>query len=130
MKQDKVINYPTEFLNLLDLLEKLLQMLILKIGAPIILFKNINSSRICNGTSITEKNMMNNIIKPTILNGCFKREDVLLPIILIFPTDVPFNYKRLLFRVRLAFPLTFNNAQEQSLQFCGQNLENPCFSHE
>ncbi|GFU94231.1 ATP-dependent DNA helicase [Trichonephila clavipes] len=40
-----------------------------------------------------------------------------------------FEFKRLQFPVRLAFAMTINKAQGQSLQECGLNLENPCFSH-
>ncbi|GFW67169.1 ATP-dependent DNA helicase [Trichonephila clavipes] len=42
---------------------------------------------------------------------------------------MPFEFKRLQFPVRLAFAMTINKAQGQSLQECGLNLENPCFSH-
>ena len=72
---------------------------------------------------------MNNIIEATILNGKFKGENVLLPRIPMFPTDMPFQFKRLQFPVRLAFAMTINKAQGQSLQVCGLDLENPCFSH-
>jgi ATP-dependent DNA helicase PIF1 len=47
----------------------------------------------------------------------------------MIPTDVPFEFKRLQFPVRLAFAMAFNKAQGQSLQVCGLKLENPCFSH-
>ncbi|GFX05203.1 ATP-dependent DNA helicase [Trichonephila clavipes] len=73
--------------------------------------------------------MMNNVIEATILTGKFKGEDVLLPRIPMIPTDMPFEFKRLQFPVRLAFAMTNNKAQGQSLQVCGLNLENPCFSH-
>jgi len=45
----------------------------------------------------------------------------------MIPTDQPFDFKY--FPVRLAFTMTINKAQRQSLQVCGLNLENPCFSH-
>jgi ATP-dependent DNA helicase PIF1 len=73
--------------------------------------------------------MVNNIIKATILNGKFKGEDVLLSRIPMIPKDMPFEFKRLQFPVRLAFAMTSNKAQGQSLQVCGQDLKNPCFSH-
>ena len=72
---------------------------------------------------------MNNIIEGTILNGKFKGEDVLVPRIPMIPIDIPFEFKRMQFPVRLAFAMTINKAQGQSLQVCGINLENPCFSH-
>ncbi|GFX62032.1 ATP-dependent DNA helicase [Trichonephila clavipes] len=73
--------------------------------------------------------MMNNVIEATILTGKFKGEDVLLPRIPMIPTDMPFEFKRLQFPVRLAFAMTINKEQGQSLQVCGLNLDNPCFSH-
>jgi ATP-dependent DNA helicase PIF1 len=47
----------------------------------------------------------------------------------MIPTDMPFEFKHLQFPVRLAFAMTLNKAQGQSLQKCGLNLENLCFSH-
>jgi ATP-dependent DNA helicase PIF1 len=129
INQDEVVNYPTEFLNSLDLPGMPPHNLTLKIGVPIILLRNINPPRLCNGTRLSVKNMMNNVIEATILNGKFKGEDVLLPRIPMIPTDMPFEFKRLQFPVQLAFAMTINKSQGQSLQVCGINLENPCFSH-
>lgn len=127
--QDDVVNYPTEFLNSLDLPGIPPHVLKLKYGTPIILLRNINPPRLCNGTRLAVKKMMHNVIEATILNGKFQGEDVLLPRIPMIPTDMPFEFKRLQFPIRLAFAMTINKAQGQSLQVCGLNLENPCFSH-
>ncbi|XP_059169815.1 uncharacterized protein LOC131951424 [Physella acuta] len=129
INQDEAVSYPTEFLNSLDLPGMPPHILSLKLGAPIILLRNINPPRLCNGTRLSVKKMMHNIIKATILTGKFKGEHVLLPRIPMIPTDMPFDFKRLQFPVRLAFAMTINKAQGQSLQVCGLNLQNPCFSH-
>lgn len=72
---------------------------------------------------------MPNVIEATIISGKSKGKDVLIPRIPMIPTDLPFEFKRVQFPVRLAFAITINKAQGQSLSFAGLNLENPCFSH-
>ncbi|KAJ8891306.1 hypothetical protein PR048_010822, partial [Dryococelus australis] len=59
----------------------------------------------------------------------YKGEDVFIPRIPMIPTDIPFEFKRLQFPVRLAFAMTINKSQVQSLSVCDIKLENPCFSH-
>jgi ATP-dependent DNA helicase PIF1 len=47
----------------------------------------------------------------------------------MIPSDMPFEFKRLQFPVRLAFAISINKAQGQSLKVAGISLEAPCFSH-
>ncbi|XP_076756487.1 ATP-dependent DNA helicase Pif1-like [Xylocopa sonorina] len=129
VNHDESVNYPIEFFNSLDLQGMPPHILSLKIGSPIILLGNINPPRLCNGTRLSVKKLMNNIIEATILKGKHQGEHVLLSRIPIIPTDTPFDFKRLQFPVRLAFVMTINKVQGQSLQVCGLNWINPCFSH-
>uniref|UniRef100_A0A8D8T3L0 ATP-dependent DNA helicase n=1 Tax=Cacopsylla melanoneura TaxID=428564 RepID=A0A8D8T3L0_9HEMI len=126
---DEVVNYPTEFLNSLELPGLPPHSLQLKVGSVIIMLRNINQPRLCNGTRLAVKRLTTNVIEATILKGKYKGEDVLIPRIPLIPTDLAFEFKRLQFPVRLAFAMTINKAQGQSLSVCGINLENPCFSH-
>lgn len=72
---------------------------------------------------------MSNVVEATILTGPFKGEDVLIPRIPMIPTDMPFQFKRSQFPIRLAFAITINKAHGKSLELCGLALDVDCFSH-
>ncbi|KAJ4429629.1 hypothetical protein ANN_21830 [Periplaneta americana] len=99
------------------------------IRSPIMLLRNLDPPQLCNGTLLSVKKLMPNVIEATVLTGKAKGKDVFIPRIPLIPTDLPFTFKRLQFPVRLAFAMTINKAQGQSLKFAGINLENSCFSH-
>lgn len=102
----------------------------LKVGSSIILLRNLNPPRLCNGTRLVVKQLMKNVIEASILNGKFRGEDVLLPRIPIITTDVPIEFKRVQFPIRLAFEMTINKSLDQTMTVCGLDLGTPCFSHE
>ena len=126
MEADEAVNYAAEFLNSLDLPGMPPHVLKLEIGVPIITLRNINQPKLCNGTRLAVKKLMKNLMEATILTGPFKGEDILIPMI---PTDTPFLFKRLQFPIRMAFAVTINKAQGQSLELCGLDLDADCFSH-
>ncbi|XP_050053940.1 uncharacterized protein LOC126549283 [Aphis gossypii] len=97
-------NFPTEILNSLDLPGIPLHNLQLNVGFPIILL-------------------------PSILNGKFRGENILIPRIPIIPTDVPIQFKRYQFPIILAFAMIINKSQGQTMSVCGLDLSTPCFSH-
>lgn len=101
----------------------------LKICSSIMLLRNLNASRLCNGTGLCVKTLMPHVIEATIMTGCTKGEDVFIPRIPLLPSDIPFEFKRLQFPVRLAFAMSINKSQGQSLKVVDVNLETPCFSH-
>jgi ATP-dependent DNA helicase PIF1 len=47
----------------------------------------------------------------------------------MIPTDITFEFEQLQFPVRLAFAMSINRAQGQSVEVAGINITHPCFSH-
>ncbi|CAK1579947.1 unnamed protein product [Parnassius mnemosyne] len=47
----------------------------------------------------------------------------------MIPSDSTIPFRRLQFPVRLAFAMTINKSQGQTMSICGVDLKNPCFSH-
>jgi ATP-dependent DNA helicase PIF1 len=130
VEDDEVVHFPPEFLNSLDSAGLPPNRLLLKVGSPISLLRNLDSSKLCNGTRLCVKKMLGNVTEATILTGKGEGETVFIPRIPLIPTDLPFNFKRLQFLSRLAFAITVNMSQEQSIKYCGVDLRSPCFSLE
>ncbi|CAG9839059.1 unnamed protein product [Diabrotica balteata] len=72
------------------------------------MLRNINKPRLCNGTRLAIKTLLNKVIEATILKGKYKGEEVFIPRIPMIPTDILFEFKRLQFSVRLAFAMAIN----------------------
>ncbi|XP_073815917.1 uncharacterized protein [Musca autumnalis] len=70
--QNEATNYPTEFLNSIDIPGTPPHNLQLKVGSVIIMLRNLNPPKLCNGTRLSVKNLMNNVIQATIIKGKFK----------------------------------------------------------
>lgn len=123
------IKYPVEFLNSIELSGVPSHKLELKVGVPVILMRNLDAPRLCNGTRLRITELKRHIVQATIITGGAKGETVLIPRIPIIPTSLPFQFKRLQFPLKVAFSITINKSQGQTLKVAGIHLGTPCFSH-
>lgn len=103
---EQVTSYPIEFFNSLELSGVPSHKLILKVGVPVLLMRNLDAPKLCNGTRLQITHLGHNIVKATIMAGMAKGQNVLIPRIPIIPTDLPFQFKRVQFLLKAAFAIT------------------------
>lgn len=102
--------------------------IVVKIGVPIIIMRNLRPPYICNGTRARVKSLHMNLIEVTLLTGPGAGEDVLIPRIKTIPND-NLKFMRTQFPIQLCFAMTINKAQGQTFKRVGVDLSSPCFSH-
>ena len=123
---------PVEYLHSLSLSGLPPAQLQLKLGAPVILLRNLDPKQgLYNDTRLTLTRLGQRCLKGQILTRSFAAQRKLLPRIKLTTTEgeYPFVLSRKQFPIRLCFAMTVNKAQEQSLSTVGVDLQTSAFTH-
>jgi hypothetical protein len=126
--------YPTEFLNSLTASGLPLSHLSLKVGSPLMLLRNLDPLQgLCNGTRLILVKIQRHVLECRIISGDqrFSGKHVLIPRLILEPNNesLPIPLRRRQFPVRLAFAMTINKSQGQSVKHVGLDLRTSVFSH-
>lgn len=130
--RDEDFLYPTEFLNSLSFNGIPNHKLQLKVGATIMLLRNINQSLgLCNGTRLMVTHLASRVIQAEIISGNHIGEKVFVPRInmTVKNSKWPFVLTRKQFPIRLCYGMTINKSQGQTLDIVGLFLPKPVFTH-
>jgi ATP-dependent DNA helicase PIF1 len=123
--------FPIEFLNSLSMSRVPPHTLTLQEAYLVILLRNM-SGGLANGTRPIVVKLMQHIIDAEIATKPDKGRHIFIPRLSIIPSDtkrMPFTLRRRQFPLQLAFAMTINKAQGQTLQTMGVYLPKPIFCH-
>lgn len=107
MDTEQVTSYPVEFINFLKLLEVPSHKLRLKVGVPILVMRNFDAPRLCNGTQLQIIHLGRKIVRSIIMTGTVKEKNILIFRVPIMQTDFLFQFKIVQFPLIAATPSAF-----------------------
>lgn len=79
LDRDHAIQFPTEFLNSVELPGMPPHNMRLKVGCPVMLLRNLDAPRLCHGTRLIIKTLHPHVTEATILTGCAEGETTFIP---------------------------------------------------
>jgi hypothetical protein len=124
--------YPVEYLNSITCSGLPLHNLQLKVGCPVMILRNLNPGEgICNGSRGIVTRMSNRVLEVRLLTGDHAGKTTFIPRLSITPstTQVPFEFCRRQFPVKVCFAMSINKSQGQSVKHVGLDLRNAVFTH-
>ena len=113
------VNFPTEFLNSITPNGMPPHRLFLKEFVTVILLRNLYPDEgLCNGTRLIIRAFCNRVIDAEIATGVHKQKRVFISRIILTSSEseLPFVLRRRQFPIRLAYCITINKGQGQSLE--------------
>jgi hypothetical protein len=132
MGDDHAMAINIEFLNTITLAGMPPHCLALKVGVPVILLRNLDAaSGLCNGTRLIIWRLARRLIVAQIIGGAHAGNIVNIPRITTTTnrSKWPFTLQRRQFPLQLAFAMTINKAQGQTMKTVGIYLPEPVFTH-
>jgi ATP-dependent exoDNAse (exonuclease V) alpha subunit len=124
--------YPVEYLNSINCSGLPLSKLKLKVGCPVMVLRNLNPGEgVCNGTRAVVTRLSNRVLEVRLLTGEHAGTTTFIPRLGLTPsnTQVPFEFCRRQFPVKVCFAMTINKSQGQSVDHVGLDLRNAVFTH-
>ncbi|KAI3737814.1 hypothetical protein L2E82_27827 [Cichorium intybus] len=106
--------------------------LLLKVGVPVMLLRNIDQKNgLCNGTRLQVLSLGNRVIEAVVITGNNIGHRTFISRLSLTPSDkkIPFKFKRRQFPLAVCFAMTINKSQGQSLSKVGLFLKEPVFTH-
>ena len=129
---DETVNYSPELLHSMTPTSLPPDKLTLKVGCIVLLLHNLNPARaLCNGRRLRVVQLARHSVCAEILTGDKRGNVVLIPRILLRPSDtnMPFILNRIQLPLRLAYCITINKTEGQTFDKIGLYLPDTCFSH-
>jgi len=124
--------YPSEFLNTLEVSGMPSHKLLLKIGAPVILLRNLDPlAWLCNGTRLIVRQFTMRVVEVEIITEKGVGNVAFIPRIKFISDNsgLPFTFAKKQFPLRLAYAMTINKSQGQTLSHVGLHIADDVFSH-
>ncbi|KAI3509189.1 hypothetical protein L1887_24277 [Cichorium endivia] len=106
--------------------------LVLKVGVPVMLLRNIDQkSSLCNGTRLWVISLGNRVIEVKVISGNNIGNRTFIPRMSLTPSDkrIPFKFQRRQLPLTVCFAMTINKSQGQSLSKVGLFFRQPVFTH-
>ncbi|XP_021971962.1 uncharacterized protein LOC110867133 [Helianthus annuus] len=124
--------YSTENLNALKIFGLPNHRLVLKVGVPVMLLRNIDQQKgLCHGTRLKITFLGKRVIEAEVISSGNIGTRVFIPRLNMIPSDkkIPFEFQRRQFPLSFCFAMTINKSQGQSLSKVGLYLKDPVFTH-